>query len=59
MFVSSLSIFNQVEEYKEAEQSARKNHLGIWEYGDVTDDDAREFGGRWKSTVKQSYLQNY
>jgi len=33
-----------VEEYKEAETSARKNHLGIWEYGDITEDDAREFG---------------
>ncbi|KAL5292914.1 SND1 family protein [Megaselia abdita] len=30
-------------EYKEAEASARKEHLGIWQYGDVTQDDAPEF----------------
>jgi len=33
-----------VEDYKEAEALAKKNHVGIWEYGDITDDDAREFG---------------
>jgi len=33
-----------VEEYAEAEASARKEHLGIWEYGDITADDAKEFG---------------
>lgn len=30
-------------EYKEAEASARKEHFGIWQYGDVTQDDAPEF----------------
>uniref|UniRef100_T1GLV3 TNase-like domain-containing protein n=1 Tax=Megaselia scalaris TaxID=36166 RepID=T1GLV3_MEGSC len=30
-------------EYKEAEASARKEHYGIWQYGDVTQDDAPEF----------------
>lgn len=34
----------QVEEYAAAEASARKEHLGIWEYGDITEDDAKEFG---------------
>lgn len=33
-----------IEEYKEAEDSAKKQHLGVWEYGDITEDDAREFG---------------
>lgn len=45
-FTNQLSryLFQQVEEYKEAEDLAKKNHLGVWEYGDITDDDAREFG---------------
>jgi len=30
--------------YQEAMESAKKNHLVIWEYGDITQDDAREFG---------------
>lgn len=30
-------------EYKEAEASARKEHFGIWQYGDPTQDDAPEF----------------
>lgn len=33
-----------MEEYAAAEQAARKDHLGIWEYGDITADDAKEFG---------------
>uniref|UniRef100_A0A6B2EL05 Staphylococcal nuclease domain-containing protein 1 n=1 Tax=Phlebotomus kandelakii TaxID=1109342 RepID=A0A6B2EL05_9DIPT len=33
-----------VEEYKEAEAAAKKAHNGIWEYGDITEDDAKEFG---------------
>lgn len=33
-----------VTEYKEAEQQARKSRQGIWEYGDITEDDATEFG---------------
>lgn len=35
---------SKVEEYKEAEALAKKNHLGVWEYGDITEDDAKEFG---------------
>ena len=31
-------------EYEEAQTSAKKHHLNIWRYGDITDDDAREFG---------------
>lgn len=30
--------------YQEAQETAKKNHLNIWEYGDITEDDAREFG---------------
>jgi staphylococcal nuclease domain-containing protein 1 len=31
--------FNKIiEDYKEAEQAARKSHIGIWEYGDITED---------------------
>lgn len=33
-----------VNSYIEAQDSAKKNHLGMWEYGDITADDAREFG---------------
>ncbi|XP_049829315.1 staphylococcal nuclease domain-containing protein 1 [Schistocerca gregaria] len=33
-----------VEEYKAAEEVAKKNHLNVWEYGDIRDDDAKEFG---------------
>lgn len=29
------SFCQQVGEYKEAEQSARKQHIGIWKYGDM------------------------
>jgi endonuclease YncB( thermonuclease family) len=28
----------QLNDYKEAEQSAKKSHTGIWKYGDVTED---------------------
>jgi len=31
-------------EYRAAQEEARKKHLNIWRYGDVTDDDAAEFG---------------
>lgn len=34
----------QREEYKKAEKEARDNHRNIWQYGDITEDDAREFG---------------
>ena len=33
-----------VNAYQEAMDLAKKNHLHIWEYGDITQDDAREFG---------------
>merc|ERR1719323_2700932 len=33
-----------VNSYIEAQESAKKNHLNIWEYGDITGDEAREFG---------------
>nr|CAD7596914.1 unnamed protein product [Timema genevievae] len=33
-----------VSEYKAAQELAKKNHLNIWEYGDITEDDAKEFG---------------
>lgn len=33
-----------INDYKEAEQSARKNRNGIWQYGDSTEDQAGEFG---------------
>ena len=31
-------------EYVSAQEEAKKKHLNIWQYGDVTDDDAFEFG---------------
>jgi staphylococcal nuclease domain-containing protein 1 len=37
-----------VNSYIEAQDSAKKNHLNIWEYGDITADDAREFGAAVK-----------
>lgn len=33
-----------VDSYRDAMESAKKNHLNIWEYGDITADDAKEFG---------------
>ncbi|XP_038049256.1 staphylococcal nuclease domain-containing protein 1-like [Patiria miniata] len=33
-----------VAEYAQAQQSALKAHLNLWRYGDITEDDAREFG---------------
>ena len=33
-----------VKEYEDAMARAKKNHLNIWQYGDITQDDAREFG---------------
>ena len=32
--------------YQEAMDAAKKAHLNIWEYGDITRDDAHEFGVR-------------
>lgn len=33
-----------VSSYQEAMEKAKKNHLNIWQYGDITADDAKEFG---------------
>jgi len=33
-----------VKVYEEAMGNAKKNHLNIWRYGDITQDDSREFG---------------
>ena len=33
-----------VKGYEEAQNKAKKNHLNIWQYGDITQDDSREFG---------------
>lgn len=37
-------LFFQLESYKEAQDFAKKSHSNIWEYGDITEDDAKEFG---------------
>jgi len=31
-------------EYIEAQEKAKKDRLHMWEYGDITEDDAKEFG---------------
>lgn len=31
-------------EYKGAQETAKKKRLNIWQYGDITEDDAKEFG---------------
>jgi staphylococcal nuclease domain-containing protein 1 len=33
-----------VSEYKEAQEVAKKSHVNMWRYGDITEDDAKEFG---------------
>ncbi len=33
-----------VSQYLDAMEKAKKGHLNIWEYGDITVDDAKEFG---------------
>jgi len=33
-----------VKDFKAAENEAKSKHLNIWQYGDITEDDAREFG---------------
>jgi len=33
-----------LKEYEEAMEKAKKEHLNIWRYGDITADDAKEFG---------------
>jgi len=37
-----------VKEYDEAMAKAKKDHLNIWQYGDITQDDAKEFGAQVK-----------
>lgn len=37
-------ILKKVNEYKEAQEDAKKNARNLWQYGDVTPDDAKEFG---------------
>ena len=39
-----LFAFIQVADYISAQDLAKKRHLNIWRYGDITDDDATEFG---------------
>ena len=33
-----------MKEYDDSMQKAKKHHLNIWRYGDITEDDAKEFG---------------
>ena len=33
-----------VRDYEDAMGRAKTNHLNIWQYGDITADDAKEFG---------------
>lgn len=33
-----------VTDYKAAQHIAKTNHIAIWQYGDITEDDAKEFG---------------
>ncbi|XP_030843744.1 staphylococcal nuclease domain-containing protein 1 isoform X1 [Strongylocentrotus purpuratus] len=33
-----------VTEYAKAQEAARKDHKNLWRYGDITEDDAKEFG---------------
>ncbi|EEB10167.1 nuclease domain-containing protein, putative [Pediculus humanus corporis] len=33
-----------VSEYRSAQEEAKKDHRFIWQYGDITEDDAKEFG---------------
>ncbi|XP_060857641.1 staphylococcal nuclease domain-containing protein 1-like [Metopolophium dirhodum] len=35
---------NMMSEYIEVQEKAKKNRLHMWEYGDITEDDAKEFG---------------
>nr|SZF06522.1 staphylococcal nuclease domain-containing protein 1-like [Psoroptes ovis] len=37
-------LLKKINEYKEAQEYAKKNGLNLWQYGDVTPDDAKEFG---------------
>ena len=37
-------IAKMLAEYNEAMAKAKRDHLAIWQYGDITEDDAKEFG---------------
>lgn len=39
-----LVYFSQMSEYRSAQEEAKKDHRFIWQYGDITEDDAKEFG---------------
>jgi staphylococcal nuclease domain-containing protein 1 len=34
----------QVAEYRAAQEAAKRSHANMWMYGDITEDDAEEFG---------------
>ena len=47
-----------MKEYDDSMQKAKKHHLNIWRYGDITEDDAKEFGvgvkpARWRAFLDQ------
>lgn len=44
ILIGRSSVPLQVGEYRAAQEEAKKNRRNIWEYGDITDDDAKEFG---------------
>ena len=45
LFLNQNSYLNlQMIDYKAAEDEAKKSRSNIWEYGDITEDDAKEFG---------------
>ncbi|XP_046665431.1 staphylococcal nuclease domain-containing protein 1 [Homalodisca vitripennis] len=33
-----------IQQYTSAQDEAKKGHLGVWQYGDITEDDDKEFG---------------
>jgi uncharacterized Fe-S radical SAM superfamily protein PflX len=33
-----------VKDFKTAEEEAKMKHLNIWQYGDITQDECKEFG---------------
>jgi staphylococcal nuclease domain-containing protein 1 len=37
-------LFKIISEYKSAQETAKKKRLCLWQYGDFTEDDAKEFG---------------
>lgn len=56
LYSTYISIYFQLESYKEAQDSAKKSHSNIWEYGDITEDDAKEFGlGKCKYSTQHFY----